>query len=73
MYRSTLCAICATAIAFSALAGAAHAQISGTIGGDIVACDPLHVFGPSPFAPGNGTDRHGGLFAHCPSGPTNAR
>jgi hypothetical protein len=66
MYRSTLFAMLATAAVFSALGGTAHAQISGTIGGDIVACDPLHVFGDPFFTLG---DRHGGLGAHCPTGP----
>jgi hypothetical protein len=63
MSRSTLCALLATATAFSALAGTAHGQISGTIGGDVVACDPLHVFGGPPFVLDD--DRRGGPFAHC--------
>ena len=48
MYLSklgTMVAILATAAGFSALAGRAEAQISGTIGGDIVDNDPLQVLG----------------------------
>jgi hypothetical protein len=41
----TMVAILATAAGFSAHAGRAEAQISGTIGGDIIAKDPLQVLG----------------------------
>jgi hypothetical protein len=39
----TMVAILATAAGFSALADTAHAQISGTIGGDLVDNDPQQL------------------------------
>ena len=39
----TMLAILVTVAGFSASAGSADAQISGTIGGDVVAHDPLPV------------------------------
>ena len=41
----TMVAILATAAGFSAFAGSAQAQISGTIGGDVVDNDALQVNG----------------------------
>ncbi len=38
----TIVAILATTAGFSALAGSAQAQISGTIGGDFVDAPPVH-------------------------------
>ena len=51
----TIVAIVATAAGFSALAGSAQAQISGSIGGDVVAKDPVSV----PLAHGGGAFQWG--------------
>jgi hypothetical protein len=57
MYRSKLAAtaaILATAAGFSALAATAQAQISGTIGGDVVAKHPAPAFDDPFFFPADG-------------------
>ena len=57
MYTSklgTMVAILAAAAGFSALAGTAEAQISGTIGGDVVAKHPVPTFDDPFFFPTNG-------------------
>lgn len=57
MYRSklgTLVAILATVAGFSAFAAGAEAQISGTIGGDIVDNDPAHGLGDPTITLTNG-------------------
>jgi hypothetical protein len=57
MYTSklgTMVAILATAAGFSAIAGTARAQISGTIGGDVVAKHPVPAFDDPFFFPTNG-------------------
>jgi hypothetical protein len=46
----TLVAILATAAGFSAFAGSAQAQISGTIGGDVVDNDAIQVYGNSDIS-----------------------
>jgi hypothetical protein len=53
MYASKLAAILVAAAGFSALAGtAAQAQISGSIGGDVVARNPVPGLGAtSPLTP----------------------
>ena len=53
--RGTLVAFLATAAGFSAFAGSAHAQISGSIGGDVVAKVPVSV----PPAHGGGAFQWG--------------
>ena len=61
----TMVAILATAAGFSALAGRAEAQISGTIGGDIVDNDPLQVLGdPGITLLGTAYDAPDGTSVH---------
>jgi hypothetical protein len=55
--RATMVAMLATAAGFSALAGTAHAQISGTIGGDVVAKPPAPAFDDPFFFPMDGIVR----------------
>jgi hypothetical protein len=50
----TLVAILATAAGFSALAGPAEAQISGSTGGDVVAQHPVPAFDDPFFFPADG-------------------
>ena len=50
----TLAAILATAAGFSALAGTADAQISGSTGGDIVTKHPVPAFDDPFFFPADG-------------------
>jgi|tagenome__1003787_1003787.scaffolds.fasta_scaffold17079095_1 hypothetical protein len=57
MYTSklgTMVAILATAAGFSALAGTAQAQISGSIGGDVFAKHPSPAFDDPFFFPTSG-------------------
>jgi hypothetical protein len=57
MHRSklgTMVAIVAAVVGFSALAGSAQAQISGSIGGDIVDPGSAHA-GGNVFQSGHGT------------------
>ena len=57
MYTSklgTMLAILATVAGSAALAGTADAQISGTIGGDVVAKHPVPVFDDPFFFPSDG-------------------
>ena len=78
----TMVAILATAAGFSALADTAHAQISGTIGGDLVDNDALQMLcdlritladGNAVIQAGRDSDQHLTL-RHCGGWPlANAR